>query len=47
MMENAGMSKLFWDEAIRTAAYIMNRSSSSNLESVTEAEAWYNPIYLI
>lgn len=41
ILEEAGMSKVFWSEAIRTANYVMNRGISSNL-NVTPAEIWYN-----
>lgn len=41
MLQHAGMPKIFWDEAVRTAAYLMNRSPSSHLEDKTPAEIWY------
>jgi len=40
MINDSNVPKHFWDEAIRTAAYILNRSPSVN--SVTPAEFWYD-----
>jgi len=42
MINESKVSKQFWNEAIRTAAYILNRSPSVNLESTTPAELWYD-----
>lgn len=41
MMQHAQMPKQFWEEAIKTAAYLINRSPTSNPEKVTPAEIWY------
>lgn len=41
MMQHADVPKEFWDEAVRTAAYLINRSPSANLEDATPAEVWY------
>lgn len=42
MISDSRMPKGFWNEAIRTAAYILNRSPNANLESITRAELWYD-----
>lgn len=42
MTYEAGMPKIFWNEAIRVAAYLMNRSPSANLDNVTPAQIWYD-----
>lgn len=42
IINDSKVSKYFWNEAIRTAAYIMNRSPNANLESLTSAELWYD-----
>lgn len=42
MISDSGVPKNSWNEAIRTAAYILNRSPSANLESITPAELWYD-----
>jgi len=35
------MPKQFWNEAIRVAAYLLNRNSNTNCKSITAAELWY------
>lgn len=42
MINDSNVPKRFWIEAIKTAAYILNRSPSANLGSVTPAELWYS-----
>jgi len=41
MINESKVSKQFWNEAIRTAAYILNRSPGVNLDLTTPAEMWY------
>lgn len=40
MLQQANMPKKFWNEAIRVAAYIINRSLSPNFEEKTPVEIW-------
>lgn len=40
MILNAGLSKFFWAEAIKTAAYIINRSPTRSLLFKTPEEVW-------
>lgn len=42
MMSDSNVPKHFWNEAIRTAAYLLNRSPNVNLDSITPAELWYD-----
>lgn len=41
MIEDSGIPKEFWGEAIRTVNYVMNRGISANMYGVTPAELWY------
>lgn len=41
MIHESSVPKFFWDEAIKTAAYLMNRSPSAILENNTPAEIWH------
>ena len=42
MLHDAGLPYCFWDEAVRTAVYLINRSPSKALpSSLTPYEAWY------
>lgn len=42
MLSESNISKTFWNEAVRTAVYIINRSPSASLENKkTPAEVWY------
>ena len=41
MISDSNVPKHFWNEAIRTAAYILNRSPNVNLELITPAELLY------
>ena len=41
MLQTKGLSNIYWAEAIRTAVYILNRSSTSSLDGITPFEAWY------
>lgn len=40
MIEDAKLPKYFWNEAVLVAAYLLNRTSTSNIEK-TPAEMWY------
>ncbi|GBP26795.1 Retrovirus-related Pol polyprotein from transposon TNT 1-94 [Eumeta japonica] len=40
MILNAGLAKFFWAEAIKTAAYIINRFSTRSLSFKTPEEVW-------
>ncbi|GBP72018.1 Retrovirus-related Pol polyprotein from transposon TNT 1-94 [Eumeta japonica] len=40
MILNAGLAKFFWAEAIKTAAYIINRSPTRSLSFKTPEEVW-------
>lgn len=42
IIEESGVPKEFWGEAIRTVNYIMNRGTSASLNGVTPAEIWYH-----
>ncbi|KRT78250.1 hypothetical protein AMK59_6683 [Oryctes borbonicus] len=41
MIEDGNVPKTFWNEAVRVAAYLLNRSPSSQLSNTTPAELWY------
>ena len=41
MMIDAKLPKKFWAEAVLTAVYLKNRSSSKCLGDMTPYEAWY------
>lgn len=41
MIDDSGVPKNLWGEAILTAAYVMNRSPTNNIPDVTPAELWY------
>lgn len=40
MIYDANVPKMFWNEAVQVAAYLINRSPSANLD-LTPAELWY------
>ncbi|KAD5962030.1 hypothetical protein E3N88_13503 [Mikania micrantha] len=40
MLDNSGLPKYFWGEAVTTAAYLINRSPSAALEKKTAMEVW-------
>lgn len=40
MMLNAHLTKMYWAEAIHTAAYIVNRSPTKSLSYKTPEEMW-------
>ncbi|WRX24984.1 Integrase [Theobroma cacao] len=40
MLSNAGLSKVFWTEAINMACYLVNRSLSTAIELKTPKEGW-------
>lgn len=41
MISDSKVPKKFWNEAILTATYILNRNPNANLDSITPAEIWY------
>ena len=41
MMSHAGLPDSYWAEAVATAAYITNRTSTTALEKMTPYEQWY------
>ena len=41
MLLDAKLPQAFWAEAVSTAAYLRNRSSTSALENMTPHQAWY------
>ena len=41
MLLDAGLPQCFWAEAVLTAAYLRNKSTTSNLEGMTPHQAWY------
>ncbi|KAF2883951.1 hypothetical protein ILUMI_22209 [Ignelater luminosus] len=40
VLQESHMPKIFWSEAVRVAAYVLNRSPSAHLENITPAEIW-------
>lgn len=42
MISDSGVPKEFWGEAVRTAAYLLNRGPTETLNGVTPAEVWFN-----
>lgn len=40
MLLNARLSEGFWEEAVRTAVYLKNRSPTKAVDSITPSEAW-------
>ena len=40
MLQHAGLSKGFWEEAVRTAVYLKNRSLTKAVDSATPFQAW-------
>lgn len=42
MITQAGMNKVFWEEAILTAAYLTNRIQSCQVKDKTPFELWSN-----
>jgi len=40
MLLNAKLSEGFWEEAVRTAVYLKNRSPTKAVESITPSQAW-------
>ncbi|KAD4178102.1 hypothetical protein E3N88_26693 [Mikania micrantha] len=40
MLQNSGLPRSFWGEAVTTAAYLINRSPSSALNKMTPIEVW-------
>jgi hypothetical protein len=40
MLSNAGLSRDFWAEAIKTACYLINRSPSTAIDCKTPYEVW-------
>lgn len=42
MLNDSGVEKKLWCEAVCTAVYIINRSPTSTLENKTPAELWYS-----
>jgi len=41
MLKAKGLPKIFWAEAVHTAAYLLNRSPTSALQHRTPFEAWH------
>jgi hypothetical protein len=41
LLKQRGMLAIFWEEAVVTAAYILNRSPTKALNSKTPYEAWH------
>lgn len=41
LLDDSGVPKIFWGEAVKTANYVMNRGFSANLKRETPAEVWY------
>ena len=41
MRLNAGLSKIFWVEAVNTKSYLVNRSPSTTIDLKTPQEVWY------
>ena len=41
MLHEKGLPKLFWDEAVNTAVYLMNRSPTKAVHNMTPWEAWW------
>lgn len=40
MLKSKNMPKMWWGEAVNTAAYIINRSPTKKMENITPEEAW-------
>jgi hypothetical protein len=40
MLLNAGLSEGFWEEAVRTAVYLKNRSPTKAVDLVTPFQGW-------
>ena len=40
MLSNANLSKKFWDEAVHTTCYLINRCRSSTINFKTPIEMW-------
>jgi len=40
MLKIAGMAKSFWEEAVKTACYVINRSPSTTIDLKTLMEMW-------
>jgi hypothetical protein len=41
MLKSKGLPGEFWDEAVATAVYVLNRSLTKGIASKTPFEAWY------
>ena len=41
MMQGKNLPKYFWAEAVHTAIYILNRSPTNAIGSMTSYEAWH------
>ena len=42
MLQELGLNKRFWEEAVRIAMYLKNRSPSKAVKSKTSYEIWTN-----
>jgi hypothetical protein len=40
MLKIAGMDKYYWEEAVKTACYVINRSLSTKIDLKTLMEIW-------
>jgi hypothetical protein len=40
MLKIAGMAKYYWEEAVKTACYVINRSLSTKIDLKTLMEIW-------